>query len=151
LDRLRLPNERKPQACLPETFFSRYRLRGFPFVRPIAAARRFGRPTGEPEATRSRSSRWESRTAEIANGVYRISTFVPEIAPPADFTFNQFLVLGDEPLLFHTGLRRMFPLVLAAIRRILPPERLRWIPFGHFQADECGAMNEWLAAAPQAE
>ena len=93
----------------------------------------------------------ESRTAEVADGVYRISTFVPEIAPPAGFTFNQFLVLGDAPLLFHTGLRRMFPLVLAAVERILPPQELRWISFGHFEADECGAMNEWLAAAPHAE
>ncbi len=93
----------------------------------------------------------ESKTAEIADGVYRISTFVSEIAPPAGFTFNQFLVLGDEPLLFHTGLRRMFPLVLDAVERIIAPRELRWISFGHFEADECGAMNEWLAAAPQAE
>jgi flavorubredoxin len=76
---------------------------------------------------------------------------VPEIAPPAGFTFNQFLVLGDEPLLFHTGLRRMFPLVRDALARIMPPERLRWIAFGHYEADECGAMNEWLAVAPQAQ
>ncbi len=93
----------------------------------------------------------ECKTAEIADGVYRISTFASEVAPPAGFTFNQFLVLGDEPLLFHTGLRRMFPLVLAAVGRIIPPEQLRWISFGHFEADECGAMNEWLAAAPKAE
>ena len=93
----------------------------------------------------------EAKTAEIADRVYRISTFVPEIAPPAGFTFNQFVVLGDEPLLFHTGFRRMFPLVLAAVGRIIPPQELRWISFGHYEADECGAMNEWLAAAPQAE
>ncbi len=67
----------------------------------------------------------ETRIAEIADGIYRLSTFVPEIAPPAGFTFNQFLVLGDEPLLFHTGLRRMFPLVREAVARITPPERLR--------------------------
>lgn len=89
--------------------------------------------------------------AEIAEGIYRLSTFVPEIAPPAGFTFNQFLVLGDEPLLFHTGLRRMFPQVRDALARVLPPERLRWIAFGHYEADECGAMNEWLAVAPQAQ
>jgi flavorubredoxin len=88
---------------------------------------------------------------EIADRIYRLSTFVPEIAPPAGFTFNQFLVLGEEPLLFHTGLRRMFPLVHDAVRRIMPPDRLRWICFGHYEADECGAMNEWLAAAPHAE
>jgi hypothetical protein len=93
----------------------------------------------------------ETRIDEIANGIYRLSTFVSEIAPPAGFTFNQFLVLGDEPLLFHTGLRRMFPLVRSAISRLMPPERLRWIAFGHYEADECGAMNEWLAVAPQAQ
>src|SRR4051794_29775892 len=86
----------------------------------------------------------DTRTAEITDGIYRLSTFVPEIAPPAGFTFNQFLVLGDEPLLFHTGLRRMFPLVRDALARIIPPEQLRWIAFGHYEADECGAMNEWL-------
>jgi flavorubredoxin len=93
----------------------------------------------------------ETRIDEIADGIYRLSTFVPEVAPPAGFTFNQFLVLGDEPLLFHTGLRRMFPLVREAVGRLVPPERLRWIAFGHYEADECGAMNEWLAAAPHAE
>jgi flavorubredoxin len=91
------------------------------------------------------------RIAEIADGIYRLSTFVPDIAPPAGFTFNQFLVLGDEPLLFHTGLRRMFPSVREALARIIPPERLRWIAFGHYEADECGAMNEWLAVALQAQ
>jgi flavorubredoxin len=93
----------------------------------------------------------ESRISEIADGIYRLSTFVPDIAPPAGFTFNQFLVKGDEPLLFHTGLRKMFPLTRAAVSRLMAPERLRWIAFGHFEADECGAMNEWLAVAPQAQ
>jgi hypothetical protein len=93
----------------------------------------------------------ETRINEIANGIYRLSTFVPDIAPPAGFTFNQFLVLGDAPLLFHTGPRRMFPLVRSAVSRLMPPQRLRWITFGHYEADECGAMNEWLAVAPQAE
>lgn len=93
----------------------------------------------------------ETKIREIADGVYRLSTWVSTVAPPAGFTFNQFLVLGDEPLLFHTGLRRMFPLVLSAVSRLIPPERLRWITFGHYEADECGAMNEWLAVAPQAE
>ena len=92
-----------------------------------------------------------TRIDEIADGIYRLSTFVPEIAPPAGFTFNQFLVLGEEPLLFHTGLRRMFPSVREAVARLLPPERLRWIAFGHYEADECGAMNEWLLLAPGAE
>jgi flavorubredoxin len=93
----------------------------------------------------------ETRIDEIASGIYRLSTFVPDIAPPAGFTMNQFLLLGDAPLLFHTGPRQMFPLVRSAISRLIPPERLRWITFGHFEADECGAMNDWLAVAPHAE
>jgi flavorubredoxin len=93
----------------------------------------------------------ETRISEIADGIYRLSTFVPDIAPPAGFTFNQFLILGDEPLMFHTGLRKMFPLNRDALSRLIPPARLRWIAFGHFEADECGAMNEWLAVAPQAQ
>jgi len=92
----------------------------------------------------------ETKISEIADGIYRLSTYVPDIAPPAGFTFNQFLVLGDEPLMFHTGLRKMFPVNRDALSRIMPPERLRWIAFGHFEADECGAMNEWLAVTPQA-
>jgi flavorubredoxin len=93
----------------------------------------------------------QTRIDEIAEGIFRLSTYVPDIAPPAGFTFNQFLVLGDEPLMFHTGLRRMFPLNLDAVRRLIPPERLRWISYGHYEADECGAMNEWLAVAPHAQ
>jgi flavorubredoxin len=92
-----------------------------------------------------------TKVDEIADRIFRLSTFVPEIGPPAGFTFNQFLVLGDEPLLFHTGLRRMFPLVRDALARVIAPERLRYIGFGHYEADECGAMNEWLAVAPQAQ
>ncbi len=93
----------------------------------------------------------ETRVDEIAGGVYRLSTFVTEVAPPGGFTFNQYLIVDDEPLLFHTGPRRMFPLVREAVARLTPPERLRWITFGHFEADECGSMNDWLAAAPRAE
>jgi flavorubredoxin len=93
----------------------------------------------------------ETKIDEIAGGIYRLSTHVPEVAPPAGMTFNQFLVLADEPLLFHTGHRHMFPQLRAAVSRLLPPEKLRWIAFGHFEADECGAMNEWLAVAPQAQ
>jgi flavorubredoxin len=92
----------------------------------------------------------ETKIDEIAAGIYRLSTFVPEVAAPAGLTFNQFLVLGEEPLLFHCGHRRMFPLISAAVARVLPPERLRWISFGHVEADECGAMNDWLAIAPHA-
>ncbi len=93
----------------------------------------------------------ETKISEIADGIYRLSTFVPDIAPPAGFAFNQFLILGDEPLMFHTGLRKMFPLNRDAVSRIIPPEQLRWIAFGHYEADECGAMNEWLAVAPNAQ
>ncbi len=93
----------------------------------------------------------ETRVAEIAGGIYRLSTFVPEIAAPAGFTFNQFLVLADDPLLFHCGLRSLFASVSAAAARVVPLERLRWITFGHVEADECGSMNQWLAAAPRAQ
>lgn len=84
---------------------------------------------------------------EIADGIHRISTFVPD----AGLLFNQFLVTGEEPLLFHTGLQALFPLVSEAVGRVMPVDELRWISFGHFEADECGAMNEWLAAAPDAQ
>ncbi len=93
----------------------------------------------------------ETKIDEITDGIYGLSTFVPDIAPPAGFTFNQFLVLGDEPLMFHTGLRKMFALNRDALARIIPPEKLRWIAFGHYEADECGAMNEWQAVAPNAQ
>src|SRR5262245_6690608 len=92
-----------------------------------------------------------TRISEIADGIFRLSTFVPDIASPAGFTFNQFLVLGDEPLMFHTGLRKMFSVNQDALSRIILPERLRWIAFGHYEADECGAMNEWLSIAPHSE
>jgi flavorubredoxin len=93
----------------------------------------------------------DTKVDEIADGVYRISTWVAEIAPPAGFTFNQFLIQADQPLLFHTGPRAMFPLVSEAVARVLPIDQLRWITFGHVEADECGSMNDWLAAAPNAE
>ena len=88
---------------------------------------------------------------EIADGIYRISTVVPEVAPPAGFTFNQFLINADQPLLFHTGPRAMFPLVAEAVAKVVPLTSLRWISFGHVEADECGAMNDWLAAAPSSQ
>jgi flavorubredoxin len=86
---------------------------------------------------------------EIADGIYRLSTLVPDIGPNG-LTFNQFLIDADEPLLFHTGHRSMFPSVLEAITTVLPPQRLRWVTFGHVESDECGSMNEFLAAAPVA-
>jgi flavorubredoxin len=93
----------------------------------------------------------ETRINEIADGIYRLSTYFPEVAAPAGFTFNQFLVKGDEPLLFHCGMRGLFPLVSAAVAKIVPVDSLRWISFGHVESDECGAMNNWLAAAPRAQ
>lgn len=87
---------------------------------------------------------------EIAGGIHRISTCVPDVAP-GGFTFNQFLIAGTEPMLFHTGPRGMFPLVTEAISSVLPVERLRWLSFGHVESDECGAMNLFLAAAPSAQ
>lgn len=92
----------------------------------------------------------ETRVDEIADRIFRLSTFVPDIGPTG-FTFNQFLVDADEPLLFHTGPRGMFPLVSQAIGTVMPIERLRWITFGHVEADECGAMNRFLEAAPDAQ
>ena len=88
---------------------------------------------------------------EIADGIYRLSTYVPEIAPPAGFTFNQFLIKAEQPLLFHAGQRFLFPMLSEAVNTIVPVESLRWITFGHVESDESGAMNMWLAAAPQAE
>lgn len=90
----------------------------------------------------------ETNVDEIAAGVYRLSTHVDDI--PGGFTFNQFLLDAEEPLLFHTGQKAMFPLVTEAVSRVMPIERVRWISFGHYEADECGAMNDWLEAVPQA-
>lgn len=87
---------------------------------------------------------------EIADGIFRISTWTPAVTPDG-FSFNQFLVVGDEPLLFHTGMRGLFPAVAEAVAKVLPVESLRWITFGHVEADECGSMNMWLAAAPNSE
>ncbi|MEW6153897.1 MAG: MBL fold metallo-hydrolase [Actinomycetota bacterium] len=89
----------------------------------------------------------QPRVDEIADGIYRVSTWVPDVGPDG-FTFNQFVVAGDEPLLFHTGPRGMFPLVAEAVATVLPVESVRWLTFGHVEADECGSVNMWLAAAP---
>ena len=91
----------------------------------------------------------ETRVDEIASGIYRLSTLVE--MPPAGFTFNQYLIDADEPLLFHCGGRGLFPLVSAAAARIVPHQKLRWISFGHVESDECGSMNQWLAVAPNAQ
>jgi flavorubredoxin len=86
---------------------------------------------------------------EIASGVYRLSTFVPA-AGPTGFTFNQFLVVGDEALLFHYGQRSLFPLIADAVKRVIPLDKLRWLTCSHGEADESGSLNEWLEAAPNA-
>jgi flavorubredoxin len=86
---------------------------------------------------------------EIADGIYRISTPVV-FENGGTFSFNQYLIADEEPLLFHTGPRKMFPLVHEAVARVMAVERLRYIGFSHVEADECGSLNEWLAAAPQA-
>lgn len=87
---------------------------------------------------------------EIADGIYRISTPIRVPGGVGGFTFNQYLVVDEAPLLFHTGLRRIFPLVREAVARVLPLERLRYVALSHFEADECGSLNEWLAVAPGA-
>jgi len=86
--------------------------------------------------------------AEIADGIYRINTAVTEV--PGGFSFNQYLVVDDQPLLFHTGPRKMFPLIREAIAHVLPVAKLRYIAFSHFEADECGGLNQFLAEAPDA-
>jgi flavorubredoxin len=89
----------------------------------------------------------EITTTEIAEDIFRFSTFIPEAGIP----FNQYLVVADEPLLFHTGARQLFPLVSAAVGAVIPIETLRWVSFGHVESDECGSMNRWLEVAPRAE
>jgi flavorubredoxin len=86
-------------------------------------------------------------TTEIAPDIYRISVFVPEI----NLEFSHFLVRDDEPVLFHAGLRGMFPVVREQLSRVMEPSKIRHIGFSHFESDECGALNEWLQIAPQAQ
>jgi flavorubredoxin len=91
-----------------------------------------------------------TRIDEISSGIYRISTAIPAGAVPGGFTFNQFLIVDEEPLLFHAGMRGLFPNISAAISKVMPVSRLRYVAFSHFEADECGALNQFLAVAPQA-
>jgi flavorubredoxin len=84
---------------------------------------------------------------EIAPDVYRICTYFPEL----DLQFNQFLIKDEEPLLFHTGMRALFPVVRDAVATVIDPSKLRWISFSHFEADECGSLNEWFEVAPNAQ
>lgn len=92
----------------------------------------------------------ETRVDEIADGIFRLSTFIPGISPQG-FTFNQYLIQAKAPLLFHCGGRFLFPSVSAAAASVLPLPSLRWISFGHVESDECGSMNQWLGVAPQAQ
>ena len=88
-----------------------------------------------------------ARIDEIAPDLYRVSVYVPQL----DLQFNHFLIKDDEPLLFHTGMRKMFPEVREAMARLIDLSSLRWISWSHFEVDECGALNEWLAVAPRAQ
>jgi flavorubredoxin len=88
-----------------------------------------------------------THVVEIAPDVFSITTFNPDI----DLQFGVLLVRDDEPLLFHTGLRALFPATLDAVRTVLDPATIRWIGFSHYEADECGTLNDWLALAPRAE
>ena len=92
-----------------------------------------------------------TRIDEITSGIYRISTPVPPAVIPGGFTFNQYLTVDDSPLLYHTGPRKMFPLICEAISSVIPVQSLRYIGFSHYEADECGSLNDFLEAAPEAE
>ena len=92
-----------------------------------------------------------TRIDEITNGIYRISTPVPPQDMSGGFSFNQYLIVDDAPLLYHTGPRKLYPLVSAAIASVIPVQSLRYIGFSHFEADECGSLNDFLDAAPHAE
>jgi flavorubredoxin len=96
------------------------------------------------------NTRSGTNVQEVADGIYRINTPV-EIPGAGGFSFNQYLIADDEPLLFHTGPRRMFPLVREAVESVLPVTSLRYVAFSHVEADECGSLNEWLGSAPQAQ
>jgi flavorubredoxin len=91
----------------------------------------------------------ETNVNEIADGIYRFSTYTDEI--PGGFVFNQYLLDADEPLMFHLGHRGLFPLVSEAVATVMPLDRVRWLTFAHVEADECGSMNQWLEAAPQSQ
>lgn len=91
----------------------------------------------------------ETKVDEVADGIYRLSTFTDQI--PGGFVFNQYLIDAEQPLLWHLGHRGLFPLVCEAVATITPVERVRWLSFAHVEADESGSMNQWLAAAPDSQ
>jgi flavorubredoxin len=90
----------------------------------------------------------DTRVDEIADGIFRLSTAVK--LPATSFSFNQYLIVDDAPLLFHTGPKRLFPVVREALSRVIAPEKLRFVGFSHYESDECGSLNDWLALAPAA-
>jgi flavorubredoxin len=92
----------------------------------------------------------ETKINEIADGVYRLSTYVPEVTPDG-FTFNQYLIDAEEPMMWHLGHRMLFDSVRVAANSVVPVERIRWLSFAHIEADESGSINQWLAAAPNAQ
>ncbi len=96
------------------------------------------------------SSESGTNIEEISEGIFRIHTPVPPSPSSGGFSFNQFLIVDEAPLLFHSGPRRMFPLVREAVAKILPLERMRYFSFSHCESDECGSVNEFLALCPQA-
>src|SRR5262245_13843285 len=105
-----------------------------------------GRYTSGYESIRKRG-KIMTRIDEVAAGIFRISTYVSDF----NLQFNQFLVKDDEPLLFETGMKQMFPQVREAVSKIIDPASLRYVSFSHYEPDECGSLNEWLTTAPRAE
>src|ERR1700752_2415776 len=95
------------------------------------------------------NSQSKTNVEEIAEGIYRINTPVEFPGGGGGFSFNQYLIVDDEPLIFHTGPRKMFSLVREAVASVMPVEQLRYVAFSHVEADECGSLNEWLAVAPR--
>jgi flavorubredoxin len=101
--------------------------------------------------TMTTTTKSETTVNEIAAGIYRISTPVPPGVVPGGFTFNQFLIVDEQPLLFHTGMHSLFPVVREAVARVIDPATLRWLGFSHLEDDESGALPDWLAIAPNAQ
>src|ERR1700733_529003 len=138
------PAENSPKACPASASRSTPWTSSAPC--PVASPA----PVSSATHYHSKETKMDTRIDEIAERIYRLSTFVPDIGPTG-FTFNQFLIDADEPAIFHTGPRRMFPDVSKAISTLVPLDQLRFVMFGHLEADECGAMNLFLGAAPNAQ
>src|SRR5947208_6796757 len=117
------------------------------FVYTGQASARPARPDDVPSGQRAGEGEFVVTTTEIAPEIYRLAVFVPEI----NLEFSHFLVRDEEPLLFHAGLRSLFPLLRDEMSRLIDPSKLRHIGFSHFESDECGALNQWLEQAPSAQ